>query len=77
MSQRLVYFNGEFIPEHEARISIFDSALLFGDMVFEVTRTFNQKPFPPARTPGAALWVDTLCRNRLWAYHRRNGSRYL
>ena len=45
MSQRLVYFNGEFIPEREARISIFDSALLFGDMVFEVTRTFNQKPF--------------------------------
>ena len=45
MSQRLVYFNGDFIPEQEARISIFDSALLFGDMVFEVTRTFNQKPF--------------------------------
>jgi branched-chain amino acid aminotransferase len=45
MSQRLVYFNGEFIPEREARISIFDSALLFGDMVFEVTRAFNQKPF--------------------------------
>lgn len=45
MSQRLVYFNGEFIPEQEARISIFDSALLFGDMVFEVTRSFNQKPF--------------------------------
>ena len=45
MSQRLVYFNGEFIPEHEARISIFDSALMYGDMVFEVTRSFNQKPF--------------------------------
>ena len=45
MSQRLVYFNGEFIPELEARISIFDSALMFGDMVFEVTRSFNQKPF--------------------------------
>ena len=45
MSQRLVYFNGEFIPEREARISIFDSALMFGDMVFEVTRSFNQQPF--------------------------------
>ncbi len=45
MSQRLVYFNGEFIPELEARISIFDSALMFGDMVFEVTRSFNQKPY--------------------------------
>ena len=33
MSKRLVYFNGEFIPKREARISIFDCALMFGDMV--------------------------------------------
>ena len=45
MSQLLVYFNGEFIPELEARISIFDSAVMFGDMVFEMTRSFNQKPY--------------------------------
>ena len=45
MSQRLVYFNGQYIPETQARISIFDSALMYGDMVFEITRTFNQKPF--------------------------------
>ena len=32
MSKRLVYFNGEFIPKREARISIFDYALMFGDM---------------------------------------------
>ena len=45
MSERLVYFNGEFIPELEARISIFDSALMFGDMVFEMTRSFRQEPY--------------------------------
>ena len=45
MSQRVVYFNGEFVPESEARVSIFDSALMFGDMAFEMTRTFNQKCF--------------------------------
>ena len=45
MSKRLVYFNGDFVPEDEARISIFDSALMFGDMVFEMTRTFNQEPY--------------------------------
>ena len=77
MSQRLVYFNGDFIPEHEARISIFDSALQFGDMVFEVTRTFNQKPFRLREHLEAALWVDTLCGNRLRSYYRRNGNRYL
>jgi len=37
--------NGDFILEIDARISIFDSALMVGDMVFEMTRTFNQKPF--------------------------------
>ena len=45
MGDRVVYWNGTFIPEIEARISIFDSALMFGDMVFEMTRTFNQVPF--------------------------------
>ena len=45
MSDRLVYFNGNFVPETEARISIFDCALMFGDMLFEMTRTFNHKPF--------------------------------
>ena len=45
MAKRVVYFNGEFIPEVEARISIFDCALMFGDMVFEMTRTFNLRPF--------------------------------
>jgi branched-chain amino acid aminotransferase len=37
--------NGTFVPEHEAKISIFDSALMFGDMVFEMTRSFNKKQF--------------------------------
>jgi branched-chain amino acid aminotransferase len=43
--ERLVYYNGDFVPEKEARISIFDSALMFGDMVFEMTRSFNQVQF--------------------------------
>ncbi len=45
MSQRVVYFNGDFIPESEARISIFDCALMFGDMVFEMTRSFHRVPY--------------------------------
>ena len=44
-SGRLVYFNGKFVPESEAKISIYDSALMFGDMVFEMTRSFNKKQF--------------------------------
>lgn len=42
---RLVYFNGKLVPEAEAKVSIYDSALMFGDMVFEMTRSFNKKQF--------------------------------
>jgi len=43
--ERVVFFNGEFVPESEARLSIYDSALMFGDMIFEMTRSFNKKQF--------------------------------
>lgn len=42
---RKVYMNGVIVPENEAKISIYDSALMFGDMVFEMTRSFNKKQF--------------------------------
>ncbi len=45
MAQRTVYFNGRFVAESEARVSIFDSALMYGDMAFEMTRTYNRRPF--------------------------------
>ena len=35
---RLVYISGELVPEHEARISIFDSAIMLGDTMTESTR---------------------------------------
>jgi branched-chain amino acid aminotransferase len=43
--QRLVWWNGEVIPESEAKVSIYDSAMMFGDTVFEMTRSFNKKHF--------------------------------
>ena len=43
--ERVVYFNGKLVPESEARISIYDSALMFGDVAFEMTRSFNKKQF--------------------------------
>jgi branched-chain amino acid aminotransferase len=44
-ASRLVYFNGEMIPEAQAQISIYDSALMFGDVAFEMTRSFNKRQF--------------------------------
>ncbi|MEM7074136.1 MAG: D-amino-acid transaminase [Pseudomonadota bacterium] len=37
MSMRTVYVNGEYVPENEAKVSIFDRAFLMGDGVYEVT----------------------------------------
>lgn len=42
---RLVWFNGELIKEEEAKVSIYDSAMMFGDTVFEMTRSFNKNHF--------------------------------
>jgi D-alanine transaminase len=40
---RTVFVNGEFLPETEARISIFDRGFLFADGVYEVTAVVNGK----------------------------------
>ena len=42
---RQVWWNGKIIPESEAKVSIYDSSLMFGDCVFEMTRSFNGKQF--------------------------------
>jgi D-alanine transaminase len=34
---RTVYVNGAYVPEEEAKVSVFDRAFLFGDAVYEVT----------------------------------------
>ncbi len=34
---RIVYVHGQFVPEEEARIGLFDRGFLFGDSVYEVT----------------------------------------
>ncbi len=36
-----VYLNGQFVPEEEAKISVFDHGLLYGDGVFEGIRAYN------------------------------------
>lgn len=45
MSARVVYFNGHLVAESEARVSIYDSSLVMGDMVYEVTRTCHHRPY--------------------------------
>ena len=40
---RIVYLNGKYYKESEAKISIFDRGLLFADSVYEVTAVINNK----------------------------------
>ena len=43
--ERVLYLNGEFIPESRAGIPVTDAGVLYGHAVFEYTRTFNHAPF--------------------------------
>jgi branched-chain amino acid aminotransferase len=40
-----IYLDGEFVPESEAKISVFDHGLLYGDGVFEGIRFYNGRVF--------------------------------
>ena len=42
-TQRIVYLNGEYLPETEAKISIFDRGFLMADGVYEVTSALGGK----------------------------------
>ena len=44
-TERVVYLNGEIIPESEARLSIFDRGFIWGDAVYDAGRTFAGKPY--------------------------------
>src|SRR5215813_7190173 len=43
--QTRVNINGVITPPEEARISVLDHGLLFGDSVYETLRTYGGKPF--------------------------------
>ncbi len=43
--EKIVYVDGRFVPESQAKISIFDTAFHNAYMVHEAVRTFNRKPF--------------------------------
>jgi branched-chain amino acid aminotransferase len=40
-----IYIDGKFLPEAEAKISVFDHGLLYGDGVFEGIRFYNGRVF--------------------------------
>ena len=43
--ERVVYVNGEIVPESKAKVSIGDFGFLYGDAVFDTTRSFGHRIF--------------------------------
>lgn len=41
----LIYMDGKFVPEEDAKISVFDHGFLYGDGVFEGIRAYNNRVF--------------------------------
>jgi aminodeoxychorismate lyase len=41
----IVFLNGQFVPEEQATVSVFDRSFLYGDGLFETLRVANGKPF--------------------------------
>ncbi|MBI4388207.1 MAG: hypothetical protein HY582_04115, partial [Candidatus Omnitrophica bacterium] len=41
LKEPAIYLNGEFYPKSEAKVSVFDHGLLYGDGVFEGIRSYN------------------------------------
>jgi branched-chain amino acid aminotransferase len=41
----LIYIDGQFLPREQAKISVFDHGLLYGDGAFEGIRAYNGKVF--------------------------------
>jgi len=74
---RTVYVNGDYLPEGEARVSVFDRGFLFADSVYEVTSVLDGKLIA---FDGHAQRLDRSCgelgmrnpvtRDELLAIHR-------
>ncbi|MFD3446224.1 branched-chain-amino-acid transaminase [Microbacteriaceae bacterium 4G12] len=45
MNEQWIYLNGEFVPKHEAKVSVYDHGFLYGDGVFEGIRVYSGNVF--------------------------------
>ena len=45
MKELLIYLDGQIVPQSQAKISVFDHGVLYGDGVFEGIRFYNGRVF--------------------------------
>lgn len=79
---RTVYVNGSYVPEEEARVSVFDRGFLFADGVYEVTSVLDGKLIDfeghvarLGRSLGELGMSSPVDREELLAIHRELVSR--
>ncbi len=59
----IIYLDGKYVPEEEAKVSVFDHGLLYGDGVFEGIRSYGGKVFRLAEhldrlwSSAKAIWL--------------------
>jgi branched-chain amino acid aminotransferase len=44
-NQQLIYLDGKLVPKEQAKVSVYDHGLLYGDGVFEGIRIYNSRVF--------------------------------
>ena len=54
---RQIYISGKFVPQEDAKISVYDHGLLYGDGVFEGLRSYRGKVFRLARAHRASVRI--------------------
>lgn len=69
---RIVFMQNRLVPEEEARVSVFDHGLLYGDGVFEGLRSYSGRVFR-LDAHLDRLWASTVrsawrsrCRRTRW-----------
>src|SRR5712671_1512108 len=41
----VVYLNGQFLPQEEAKVSVLDRGFIYGDGVYELVPVYHRQPF--------------------------------
>ena len=54
---RIVYVNGDYLPEEQAKISVFDRGFLFADGVYEVSSVLRGKLIDNPGSSGASASI--------------------
>jgi branched-chain amino acid aminotransferase len=67
-SEPVVYVNGEFLPEKQARVSPLDRGFLYGDAIFETIRVSNGHCF---------LWESHMARLQAGAAYLRIATNFM